>query len=101
MAASSRKGHLSPKARYALELITVDPRGPLLLTYGFTRKMLAGLVEAGLATAQRQTVTVRGKPVEVIRFMITETGRQTLEADQAAELENARPLAPRPEKAVH
>jgi hypothetical protein len=40
----------------------VDPRGfaeALLVTYGSTRSMVAGLVRAGLATAQRQTVRLR------------------------------------------
>jgi hypothetical protein len=86
----SRKGHLSQKARYALELLTVDPRGlaePLLLTYGFTRKMLAGLVNAGLATTQHQTVRVRGQSVEVVRLRITEAGQRALEANEDLELE--------------
>jgi hypothetical protein len=88
MAALSRKGHLSQNARHALELLTVDPRGlaePLLFTYGFSRKMLAGLFRSGLATAQRQTVTVGGQPVEVTRVRITEAGRQALDADKALE----------------
>jgi hypothetical protein len=90
MAPPSRKGHLSPNARHALELLTVDPRGlaePLLLTYGFSRKMLASLLRSGLATAQRQTVRVGGQPVEVTRIRITEAGRQALEADKALEIE--------------
>ena len=81
MAAPSRKGHLSQKARSALELLAVDPRGlaePLLLTYGFRRKMLAGLVRTGLATAQRQTVKVRGQPAQVVRIRITDEGRRAI-----------------------
>jgi hypothetical protein len=88
-AAPSRKGHLSHNARHALELLTVDPRGlaePLLLTYGFSHKMLAGLVRSGLATTQRQTVRVSGQPVEVTRVRITETGTEALEADKASGL---------------
>jgi hypothetical protein len=82
MPALAQKGHLSQKARSALELLTVDPRGlaePLLLTYGFRRKMLAGLVRTGLATAQRQTVKVRGQPAEVVRIRITDAGRRAIE----------------------
>jgi hypothetical protein len=92
MAAPSRKGHLSQNARHALELLNVDPRGlaePLLLTYGFSRKMLAVLFRSGLATAQRQTVRVSGQPVEVTRIRITEAGRQALEADKALEIESS------------
>jgi hypothetical protein len=84
------KDHLSQNARRALELLTLDPRGlaePLLLTYGFSRKMLAGLISTGLATAQRQTVRVSGQPVEVTRMRITEAGQQALEEDEALELE--------------
>jgi hypothetical protein len=90
-AAPPRKAHLSQNARHALQLLTIDPRGlaePLLLTYGFSHKMLAGLVRSGLATAQRQTVRVSGQPVEVTRVRITEAGTQALEADQALGLES-------------
>jgi hypothetical protein len=69
-----------------LELLTVDPRGlaePLLLTYGFRRKMLAGLVRTGLATAQRQTVKVRGQPAKVVRIRITDAGRKAIDRFQA------------------
>jgi hypothetical protein len=92
MAAPSRKGHLSQNARHALELLSVDPRGlaePLLLTYGFSRKMLAVLFRSGLATAQRQTVRVSGQPVEVTRIRTAEAGRQALEADKALEIESS------------
>lgn len=83
--AHSRKGHLSQHARHALELLTLDPRGlaePLLLTYGFSHKMVASLLRSGLATAQRQTVRVSGQPVEVMRVRITEAGRQALQAEK-------------------
>jgi len=92
--APSHKHHLSQSARRALELLTVDPRGlaePLLLTYGFSRKMLAGLTRTGLVTAQRQTVRVSGQPVETTRVRITEAGRQALEEDKALELETRNP----------
>jgi hypothetical protein len=81
MSVLARKGHLSQKARSALELLTVDPHGlaePLLLTYGFRRKMLAGLVRTGLATAQHQTVKVRGQAAKVIRIRITDAGRRAI-----------------------
>ena len=82
MAPRSRKRHLSQKARYALELLAVDQRGlteTLLLTYGITRAMLANLVRAGLATAQRQRVRAGGKTMEVVRMRITEAGRRATE----------------------
>ena len=82
MVAPPRKRRLSQKARQALELLAVDPRGlaeALLLTYGFTRRMLAQLVVAGLATAQRQAVKVSGETMEVVRFRITDVGRKALE----------------------
>jgi hypothetical protein len=82
MASSPRKRRLSLKARQALELLAVDQRGlaeALLLTYGFTRDLLAGLVYTGLATAQQQTVNAGGKTMRVIRIRITEAGRRALE----------------------
>jgi hypothetical protein len=92
--ARPHKDHLSQNARRALELLTVDPSGlaePLLLTYGFSRKMLAGLISTGLVAAQRQTVRVSGQPVEITRVRITEAGRQALEEDKALELETRNP----------
>ena len=92
-AAPSRKGqhhHLSQSARHALELLDVAPHGltePLLLTYGFSRKMLSGLVRSELATAQRQTVKVSGEPVEVTCVRITTAGHQALEVDADRPLE--------------
>lgn len=64
-----------------LELLAVDPRGladALLLTYGFTRDLLAGLVRAGLATAQRQAAKVGGETIQVVRFRITDAGRRAV-----------------------
>jgi hypothetical protein len=81
MASSPRK-RLSLKARQALELLAIDQRGlaeALLLTYGFTRDLLAGLVGTGLATAQQQTVKAGGKTIRVVRIRITEAGRRALE----------------------
>jgi hypothetical protein len=61
----------------------VDRRGlteMLLRTYGFTLRMLAGLIRARLATAQRQTVNAGGQAIKVIRIKITEAGRQAIES---------------------
>jgi len=82
MASAPRQRRLSLKARQALELLAVDQRGlaeALLLTYGFTRDLLAGLVYTGLATAQRQAVKAGGKTIRVIRIRITEAGRRALD----------------------
>jgi hypothetical protein len=82
MEVMGRNARLTPKARRALELLAVDRRGlteTLLLTYGFTRGMLAGLVRTGFATAQRQTVKTGGKTMEIVRIRITEAGRDTLD----------------------
>ena len=70
-----RNARLTPKARRALELLTVDQRGlteTLLRTYGFTRGMLAGLVRPGLATAQREVVKADGPPIKIERYRITD-----------------------------
>ena len=72
---------LTPKARRALELLAVDRRGlteTLLRTYGFTLRMLAGLIRAGLATAQRQTAKAGGQMIRVVRIRITEAGLRAL-----------------------
>jgi hypothetical protein len=74
---------LTPKARQALELLAVDRRGlteTLLRTYGFTLRMLAGLIRSGLATAQRQTVKAGRQTIKVVRISITEAGRQAIES---------------------
>ena len=78
-----RRSHITPKARWALELLAVDRRGltdTLLRTYGFTLRMLAGLIRAGLATAQRQTANAGGRAVKVIRIRLTEAGRQEIQS---------------------
>jgi hypothetical protein len=52
VASHPQKRRLSLKARQALELLAVDQHGlaeALLLTYGFTRDLFAGLVDTCLA----------------------------------------------------
>jgi hypothetical protein len=81
MVSPCRRRRLSPKAHHAPKLLAVDQRSlteTLLLTYGFTRRMLADLVRAGLATVQRQTVKAGGTMIDVIRIRITEAGRDAL-----------------------
>ena len=47
-----------------------------LLSRGFTREEISGLIRDGLATAS--TVRVGRAPVEVVRIKITEAGRAAL-----------------------
>jgi hypothetical protein len=52
----------------------------LVLAHGFNRGMIAGLVEGGLAIAQREVVTASGHTtIEVVRIRISNAGRQVLE----------------------
>jgi hypothetical protein len=53
----------------------------LLLTHGFTRRMLTGLVHNGLATAQPETMKgAEGETIDVVRIRITEAGRRAIES---------------------
>ena len=59
MAAHPRK--LSEEQRRALQLLASIPFGAsetIMFAHGFKRKTLAGLVLAGLATAERKTVRI-------------------------------------------
>jgi hypothetical protein len=47
--------------------------------HGFDSDMIAGLVRAGLATAERETMKAGAKPVEVVRLRITAAGRTAIE----------------------
>ena len=49
-----------------------------MLAHGFTVDMLIELVTARLSTAQTERMVAGGRRVEVIRFRITEAGRQAL-----------------------
>ena len=81
MAAPSRKRRLSGEARRALELL-VDLRGTteaLMLAHGFTDRMLARLVRAGLITIRHEVINAGAKPIEIGKVMITYSGRRALE----------------------
>ena len=72
---------LTAEQRRALGVLAGSQRGAtdaLLLVYGFDTEMLAGLVRAGLATVETETVRARGRLIEVGRFLITDAGRQAL-----------------------
>jgi hypothetical protein len=68
----------------ALALLASFPRGTfedlLVVAHDFDRAIIAGLVEAGLATAEREILTDSdGAPVEVVRIRISDAGRRPLE----------------------
>jgi hypothetical protein len=51
------------------------------IAHGFEMKMLGGLVHEGLAAAiVGESVKTGGKAVEVVRFWITDAGREALAA---------------------
>jgi hypothetical protein len=52
-----------------------------MLTYGFTRRLLTGLVHTGLATAQPETMKgADAETIDVVRIRITEAGRRAIES---------------------
>jgi len=76
----SRKRRVNPEQRRALQLLACSPFGAakvIMLTHGFTRRTLAGLVRAGLAMAGHETVKTDRRLVGRIR--ITEAGRRVIE----------------------
>jgi hypothetical protein len=51
-----------------------------LRAYGFTGDMITGLVHAGLAAAEHETMSAGGVgPVEAIRLQITAAGRRVID----------------------
>ena len=81
-----RKRRLSPQPRRTLELLKLlasSPHGAtealLVRAHGFDSDMIAGVVRAGLATAERETMKAGVKPVEVVRLQITAAGRKAIE----------------------
>ncbi len=81
-----RKRRLSPQPRRMLEMIRLlasSPHGAtealLVRVHGFDSEMVAGLVRAGLATAERETMNAGANPVEAVRLQITAAGRKAIE----------------------
>jgi hypothetical protein len=73
---------LSPAARRALAKLADSPEGStenLLLAHGFKRRLIAGLVDAGLATAKTEVMKAGERAVHVMQIMITDAGRVALE----------------------
>jgi hypothetical protein len=75
---------LTSEKRRALALLASDEHGTteaLMIAHGFTGKMLAGLVLAGLATVTTDTMRAGAKPIKVDRYHITDDGRAALAAE--------------------
>jgi hypothetical protein len=84
MASPSRKRRLGPVQRRALELLASNPHGVteemLIYGHGLSRRMLPGLVRAGLATVERRVIIAGDTLVEVGKVRITAAGRRALAA---------------------
>jgi hypothetical protein len=76
MPAPPRKRHLGAEQRRALRLLASSPFGVSEATMFALRRMLASLIRAGLATAQRENIET-GSPAGRVR--ITEAGRRAIE----------------------
>jgi hypothetical protein len=50
------------------------------------RRVLAGLVRAGLASAKHEVVMAGGKAVEVVRLRITAAGRRAIGDERTGDL---------------
>jgi hypothetical protein len=77
-----RQRHLGAEQRRALRLLASSPFGApeaIIHVHGFTRRMLTGLVRAGLATAQREVVKAGGPTIKVEHYRITDAGRRAIE----------------------
>ena len=81
MPTPSRKRTPAATRRRALELLEHNRDGcteAIMLAHGFTVHMLVELVTARLAIAQTERKVAGRRPVEVIRFRLTEAGRRAL-----------------------
>jgi hypothetical protein len=84
MATQPRKRR--PQPRHVIELLALlssSPHGAtealLVRAHGFSSDMISGLVRAGLATAERETMKAGAKSVEIVRVRITDDGRRAIE----------------------
>jgi hypothetical protein len=81
MPIASRKPSPSADRRRALRVLADSSDGcteALMMAHGFKLELLAGLIRDGLATTSIDRVGRGGRPVEVVRLRITETGRKAL-----------------------
>jgi hypothetical protein len=71
---------LTPNVRRALMLLGYSPHGPnedlLVHGPGFSRLLLAGLVRAGFAAAEREVMIVGAEAVKVVRTRLTAAGAE-------------------------
>jgi hypothetical protein len=84
MATQPRKRRPQPRRVIELlELLSSSPHGAtealLVRAHGFSSDMISGLVRAGLATAERETMKAGAKSVEIVRVRITDDGRRAIE----------------------
>jgi hypothetical protein len=76
-----RRAASKPDRRRALELLAVSRDGcteAIMLAHGFPVTLLVDLCIGGLAIATPERMVAGGRPVEVVRMKITETGRRAL-----------------------
>jgi hypothetical protein len=83
-----------------LALLDSIPHGiieaSLVLTYQFDRATIAGLVQEGLATAEREILAGSERTIiEVVRIRITDAGRRALESGSSASRRQIDPTFPR------
>jgi hypothetical protein len=86
MAPPPRKRRLSQLTDRALELLELLADSPhsatkalLVHGYGFHSDMIAELVRAGFARAERETMKAGVRLIEVVRVRITDAGRKAIE----------------------
>jgi hypothetical protein len=72
---------LNPEQRRALQMLASASNGctePAMRARGFTVGLLVGLVTAGLAVAKPDTMNAAGRTFSVVRFVITNSGRDAI-----------------------
>ena len=72
---------LTAKEREALEMLAGSPDGyteATLRAHQFRVGLLTGLVRAGLATANPESIKAGGQTLSRVRFKITDAGRRAL-----------------------
>jgi hypothetical protein len=67
--------------RRALTVLAGSPDGcteAILMAHGFSLKLIAALIDAGLASAKSERMIAAGKAIAVTRVRITVAGRDAL-----------------------
>jgi hypothetical protein len=81
MAMTTPSRGLSGEQRRALDMLAGSPHGCTegkLRAHGFTVRLLAGIVRAGLAIARPEIVKAGGRTLSMLRLTITDAGRRAL-----------------------